>query len=164
MKSLGLSPSDSELQDLVAEADVNKDGSIDFPGVSCKFPCFHRIPATNLESEFLNMMARTVKEGDTEEELKNAFKVFDKDGSGTISSAELRSVLQHLGENLTDEELDEMLKMADKNGDGNIDCTLPLPPHFWTWIMLTVAQTRSLCTSCPTDGQGSEQTASREGW
>jgi calmodulin len=71
------------------------------------------------------MMARTVKEVDTEEELKNAFKVFDKDGSGTISSAELRSVLQHLGENLTDEELDEMLKMADKNGDGNIDCIIP---------------------------------------
>ncbi|RKU47078.1 hypothetical protein DL546_009181 [Coniochaeta pulveracea] len=102
MKSLGLAPSDSELNDLIAEADVNNNGSIDF-------------------TEFLNMMARTVKEVDSEEELRNAFKVFDKDGSGTISSAELRSVLQHLGENLTDEELDEMLKMADKNGDGNID-------------------------------------------
>lgn len=68
------------------------------------------------------MMARTVKEVDNEEELKNAFKVFDKDGSGTISAIELRSVLQHLGENLTDDDLDEMLKMADKNGDGNIDC------------------------------------------
>lgn len=34
MKSLGLSPSDSELHDLIAEADVNKDGSIDFPGRS----------------------------------------------------------------------------------------------------------------------------------
>jgi hypothetical protein len=40
MKSLGLSPSDSELRDLVAEADVNNDGSIDFPGVSCKSPFF----------------------------------------------------------------------------------------------------------------------------
>jgi len=68
------------------------------------------------------MMARTVKEVDSEEELKNAFKVFDKDGSGTISAIELRAVLQHLGENLTDDDLDEMLKMADKNGDGNIDC------------------------------------------
>lgn len=105
MKSLGLSPSDSELHDLIAEADLNKDGSIDF-------------------SEFLNMMSRSVKEVDTEEELKNAFKVFDKDGSGTISAIELRSVLSHLGENLTDDELDEMLKMADKNGDGNIDCML----------------------------------------
>ncbi|KAB5511660.1 hypothetical protein GE09DRAFT_1047467 [Coniochaeta sp. 2T2.1] len=103
MRGLGLNPSDSELHDLIAEADVNKDGSIDF-------------------NEFLNMMARTVKEVDNEEELKNAFKVFDKDGSGTISAIELRAVLQHLGENLTDDDLDEMLKMADKNGDGNIDC------------------------------------------
>ncbi|KAJ9136955.1 EF-hand [Coniochaeta hoffmannii] len=102
MKGLGLNPSESELHDLIAEADVNKNGSIDF-------------------HEFLNMMARTVKEVDSEEELKNAFKVFDKDGSGTISAIELRAVLQHLGENLTDDDLDEMLKMADKNGDGNID-------------------------------------------
>lgn len=81
------------------------------------------------------MMARTVKEVDNEEELKNAFKVFDKDGSGTISAIELRAVLQHLGENLTDDDLDEMLKMADKNGDGNIDCkhcqvtSLVSPPY-----------------------------------
>jgi len=82
------------------------------------------------------MMARTVKEVDNEEELKNAFKVFDKDGSGTISAIELRAVLQHLGENLTDDDLDEMLKMADKNGDGNIDCGLSsLPSDLFTSLL-----------------------------
>lgn len=73
------------------------------------------------------MMARSVKEGDTEQELRNAFGVFDKDNSGTISASELRQVLASLGENLTDEELDDMLKMADKNGDGTIDCRKPSP-------------------------------------
>lgn len=34
MKSLGLNPSDSELQDLVNEADLNKDGVINFEGTS----------------------------------------------------------------------------------------------------------------------------------
>ncbi|KAK5657577.1 hypothetical protein OQA88_3151 [Cercophora sp. LCS_1] len=102
MKELGLNPSDSELQDLVNEADINKDGVI----------CF---------DEFLNLMSQTVKETDTEQELISAFKVFDKDGSGTISTEELRNVLRSLGENLTDEELDEMVKMADRNGDGQID-------------------------------------------
>lgn len=70
-------------------------------------------------------MSQSVKELDTEQELINAFRVFDKDGSGTISSDELRNVLKSLGENLTDSELDEMIKLADHNGDGHIDCERP---------------------------------------
>jgi calmodulin len=69
-------------------------------------------------------MSQSVRELDTEQELYNAFKVFDKDGSGTISSDELRNVLKSLGEDLSDEELDEMIKLADRNGDGSIDCKL----------------------------------------
>lgn len=74
-------------------------------------------------------MSQSVKEVDTEQELLNAFKVFDKDGSGTISSDELRNVLKSLGEDLTDAELDEMIKLADRNGDGSIDCTRPSAPE-----------------------------------
>ena len=124
MRGLGLNPSDSELHDLIAEADVNKDGSIDFNGIYAPPPHNSILPTGRLNSclEFLNMMARTVKEVDNEEELKNAFKVFDKDGSGTISTEELRNVLRSLGENLTDAELDEMIQLADRNGDGHIDC------------------------------------------
>ena len=50
------------------------------------------------------MMARKMKDSDTEEELKEAFRVFDKDGNGYISAAELRHVMTNLGEKLTDEE------------------------------------------------------------
>lgn len=39
MRGLGLNPSDSELHDLIAEADINKDGSIDFNGVSTAVAC-----------------------------------------------------------------------------------------------------------------------------
>jgi calmodulin len=64
-------------------------------------------------------MAR--KQGfDTEEELREAFKVFDKDGSGYISARELSHVMANLGEKLTEEEVDEMIKEADTNGDGQI--------------------------------------------
>ena len=41
-----------------------------------------------------------------------AFKVFDKDGNGFVSAAELRHVMTNLGEKLTDEEVDEMIREA----------------------------------------------------
>lgn len=44
------------------------------------------------------MMARKMKDTDSEEEIREAFKVFDKDGNGYISSAELRHVMTNLGE------------------------------------------------------------------
>ena len=37
-------------------------------------------------------------------------RVFDKDGNGYISAAELRHVMTNLGEKLTDEEVDEMIR------------------------------------------------------
>ena len=50
-------------------------------------------------------MARKMKDTDSEEELKEAFRVFDKDGNGFISAAELRHIMTNLGEKLTDEEV-----------------------------------------------------------
>ena len=35
------------------------------------------------------MMARKMKDTDSEEEIREAFKVFDKDGNGSISAAEV---------------------------------------------------------------------------
>ncbi|KAJ8973296.1 hypothetical protein NQ317_008172 [Molorchus minor] len=60
--------------------------------------------------EFLTMMARKMKDTDSEEEIREAFRVFDKDGNGFISAAELRHVMTNLGEKLTDEEVDEMIR------------------------------------------------------
>ena len=67
------------------------------------------------------MMARKMKETDSEEEIKEAFRVFDKDGNGFISAAELRHVMTNLGEKLTDEEVDEMIREADIDGDGQVN-------------------------------------------
>ena len=77
------------------------------------------------------MMARKMKDTDSEEEIREAFKVFDRDNNGFISAAELRHVMTSIGEKLTDDEVDEMIREADQDGDGRIDCmwTLPtLPP------------------------------------
>ena len=79
------------------------------------------------------MMARKMKDTDSEEEIREAFKVFDRDNNGFISAAELRHVMTSIGEKLTDDEVDEMIREADQDGDGRIDCTL-LSTFFHTLI------------------------------
>ena len=69
-------------------------------------------------------MARKMKDTDSEEEIREAFKVFDRDNNGFISAAELRHVMTSIGEKLTDDEVDEMIREADQDGDGRIDCKL----------------------------------------
>ena len=56
MRSLGQNPTEAELQDMINEVDADGNGTIDFP-------------------EFLSLMARKMKDTDTEEELIEAFKV-----------------------------------------------------------------------------------------
>ena len=67
------------------------------------------------------MMKLKVQDQNQEEDIREAFKVFDRDGNGLISAAELRHVMTNLGEKLTDEEVDEMIKEADIDGDGHIN-------------------------------------------
>ena len=49
-----------------------------------------------------------------------AFRYFDKDGDGTISASEIRSVMDALGEDLSDTEIDEMIAEADRKGLGGV--------------------------------------------
>ncbi|XP_064597281.1 neo-calmodulin-like [Liolophura sinensis] len=102
MRSLGQKPSEADLRDIMKEADRDGSGAIEF-------------------DEFLNMMEKKYRDLDTEEqEMKNAFRVFDRNGDGFISSAELRTVLVNLGEKLTDKQIDDLMREADKDGDGRI--------------------------------------------
>ena len=62
-----------------------------------------------------------MKDTDSEEEIREAFRVFDKDGNGFISAAELRHVMTNLGEKLTEEEVGQLIGEVDTNGDGQVD-------------------------------------------
>lgn len=76
-------------------------------------------------AEFIKMMSIQAKPANFEMEMRSAFKVFDRDNSGTISLEEIAQVMQSFGEKLSDEELKLMVSEVDKNGDGSIDCTYP---------------------------------------
>lgn len=106
--SLGQSLTASELQLLLQDIDTDGDGRIDF-------------------TEFVTMMTANSKEGtesastDTNGELTETFRIFDRNGDGKISRAELKQALQNLGQAPTDNELALMMRAADLNGDGFID-------------------------------------------
>lgn len=47
--------------------------------------------------------------------------MFDRDGNGFITSAELRTLLTNLGERLSEEEVEEVIGECDTDGDGAIN-------------------------------------------
>lgn len=55
-----------------------------------------------------------------EEELRRAFRVYDSDNDGRISTSELRTVLTSLGGDISDEELNLLMKQIDTDNDGFI--------------------------------------------
>ena len=102
MVSMGQNPTNDEIKEMMEEADLNKDGKIDF-------------------EEFLSLMTRNSPETQTEDEVINAFRVFDKEGNGLISSAELKHIMMTIGDKMTEEEADEMVNEADIDEDGMIN-------------------------------------------
>ena len=102
MKSLGYEMTDTELQDMMKE--VMKDD-------------LYRI---NFE-QFILIMNKRGKDSEIVEEYIEAFRVFDRDGSGTVNREELRHIMIALGDMVSVEELDVMLRDADVNGDGEIE-------------------------------------------
>ncbi|KAK3603085.1 hypothetical protein CHS0354_015781 [Potamilus streckersoni] len=104
MRAMGQNPTDTELQDMMEELQVAPD---DDEGIRFQ--------------DFLKIVSRKLNDQDSEEELREAFRVFDKDGNGNISAAELRQAMINLGEHLTDEEVNTMIQEADVDGDGQVN-------------------------------------------
>ncbi|GMH19680.1 hypothetical protein Nepgr_021522 [Nepenthes gracilis] len=104
MRSLGLKPSEDQLDSLIQAADKNNNGLIEF-------------------SEFISLVSPDLipsKCPYTQEQLKQLFEMFDRDGNGYITAAELAHSMAKLGHALTVEELTGMIKEADSDGDGCI--------------------------------------------
>ena len=70
---------------------------------------------------FLNIMTIRLRVALSDNDLKDAFHLLDKDRSGSLDADEFRTVLQNLGEKFTEGEIEEMIRQADTDGSGSIE-------------------------------------------
>lgn len=104
LRALGLKPSADQLETLIQKADTNSNGLVEF-------------------SEFVALVSPellSAKSPYSEEQLRQLFRMFDRDGNGFITAAELAHSMAKLGHALTAEELTGMIREADTDGDGRI--------------------------------------------
>ena len=71
--------------------------------------------------EFLEVMASKMGENSFEDDLREAFQLFDRDSNGYISKRELTFVMTSLGEQITDTAVENMIKEVDLDGDGRVN-------------------------------------------
>jgi Ca2+-binding EF-hand superfamily protein len=93
------------LDELIEEVDEDKSGRLEF-------------------SEFVQLAAKFIIEEDDEamqKELREAFRLYDKEGNGFIPTTCLREILRELDDALTNEELDIMIEEIDSDGSGTVD-------------------------------------------
>ena len=71
--------------------------------------------------EFLEVMAKKMGEHTFEDDLRDAFQLFDRDSNGFISKRELTFVMTSLGEQMSDAAVENMIKEVDLDGDGRVN-------------------------------------------
>jgi len=102
MRAMGQNPTEDEVLNLMLEADLDGNGTIEFP-------------------EFLELMKEKYGSDDQESDLREAFKIFDRDRDGFIDMRELKKVSMMLGTLLDQQEIDELMEEADVDGNGKLD-------------------------------------------
>ena len=97
LTALGQSPSEEDIAKMIAEVDADANGSLEFP-------------------EFLQMMSSRMNTKNNDEEIQEAFKVFDLDGSGFITATTLGKAMKSLNEKFEPAELDQLVKITGTDG------------------------------------------------
>ncbi|KAL4348075.1 hypothetical protein GQ457_17G021190 [Hibiscus cannabinus] len=99
MRSLGGNPTQAQLKAIIAEEKLTT--PFDFP-------------------RFLDLMSKHMKLEPFDKQLRDAFKVLDKDSTGFVAVADLRHILTSIGEKLEPSEFDEWIREVDVGSDGKI--------------------------------------------
>ncbi|MBA0790139.1 hypothetical protein Gohar_014805 [Gossypium harknessii] len=103
LRSLGLKPTGDQIHVLLANMDSNGNGAVEFEELANAI-----VPHMN-EQVLVN-----------QEQLMEVFHLFDRDGNGYITPAELAGCMAKMGQPLSYGELTEMIREADADGDGVI--------------------------------------------
>jgi calmodulin len=91
MRSIGLRPGLDEIQGMMDEIEPGNKGSIGFQG-------------------FIELMAKKIQETEQQDELKEAFKTFDREGKGYYNLLDLRAMVYQYGERMTEDEIKKMFQ------------------------------------------------------
>merc|ERR1712018_182214 len=106
LRAMGFRPSEEELLAILVEIDEDGSGEIEF-GEFCQLCATFLVEDPDLE---------TMKR-----ELKDAFRIYDKEGQGYITNDTLRGLIGELLAPLTEEELDGIIEELDEDGSGSMD-------------------------------------------
>jgi calmodulin len=102
MKNLGHNLKPEQLQEAIEAVDADGSGWIDF-------------------DEFLALMAKKTKEAEDEQELREAFRVFDTKNKGQIETTDLKIIFKALDPDMSDEEIEAIITEVDEDGSGTLD-------------------------------------------
>jgi Ca2+-binding EF-hand superfamily protein len=101
LNDLNVKLSNRAYNDLMRDIDRNNNGQMDF-------------------AEFCKLMAPVINGKFDDEDLYFAFKKFDTDGSGLLSSSELQKVLAGVGQKFDDRQIRNMISTVNNRNDGTI--------------------------------------------
>merc|ERR1711975_149175 len=105
LKSMGVKVDKDDMENYAGEVDEAATGQFSF-------------------MQFCQVAAKFMIEDDEEqmkEELKEAFRIYDKEGQGFITTDVLKEILREIDTTLTVDDLDNIIEEVDEDGSGTLD-------------------------------------------
>ncbi|KAG6448368.1 troponin C, isoallergen Bla g 6.0101 [Manduca sexta] len=106
LEMLGHELDEDMLKEIIDEVDVSRTGELDF-------------------NDFCMLASKFLTEEEDDEtmlqELKEAFRLYDREGNGYITTEVLKEIFKELDNTLSADDLDTMIEEIDTDGSGTVD-------------------------------------------